>query len=634
MKSISKSKTPVAIAFAFAFALIGLFLSVTSCGPVAGDAPLFDGPLRYDPSYLMEVEVELSDDNFDAMRFQARRIDEVFGPTCHDGPASKPYTYFPGAVIVDGEELVGVGVRAKGYVGSVNAARPSMKIKTHEYDDALAFDDDTKRLTLNNANQDASRIRSCLAYLAFSKAGVPSPSCNFAHVIQQGEDMGIFVNVEPIRGDFLLRNFNDDTGGLLEGAITDFHVDYLQSFQIKQTPDEAELRDAMLELERVLRLSDDELLEALEEVVDLDLFYRFWITENLVDHWDGYAGNRNNFWVYRRPVDGKFVFIPWGPDAAFGVKTRLGAGTDRIAVAKSNLTWRLFRHEEGRKRYYDLLGDVAAALDFSALASEAQRMHELLVPFVREEWLGEFNTEHNDIVAFLNERQQRVDEEQASAPAFDAPLEGLIDCMTSTGSIHLEFSQPYEPLGPELPFYGEGTFELNVGGETYSGNLKGWSGEGDSPSSRFYLSNSWFLSADGLKDLIVILKVLPELVEVGEPVDIDEVVNFGAIIDISDTENTEFVGVFSPGEVTLSTFEPVPGGTVAGVVDATLLLPDDVDILKPPPEGCGCSSSEEALATSLWCSLLILVLLALPFCRRETRRKRDVTSRKLRLTDY
>ena len=36
-------------------------------------------------------------------------------------------------------------------------------------------------------------------------------------------------------------------------------------------------------------------------------------------HWDGYAGDRNNFQFYREP-DGKFVFIPWGTDDTFHLK--------------------------------------------------------------------------------------------------------------------------------------------------------------------------------------------------------------------------------------------------------------------------------------------------------------------------
>ena len=60
-------------------------------------------------------------------------------------------------------------------------------------------------------------------------------------------------------------------------------------------------------------------LKALGEVVDLDRFLSFWATEVLVGHWDGYAGDRNNYHFYREP-DGPFVFIPWGTDDTFHLK--------------------------------------------------------------------------------------------------------------------------------------------------------------------------------------------------------------------------------------------------------------------------------------------------------------------------
>ena len=60
-------------------------------------------------------------------------------------------------------------------------------------------------------------------------------------------------------------------------------------------------------------------LEALAKTVDMDRFLSFWVTEVIVGHWDGYAGNRNNYRFYREP-DGAFVFIPWGVDGTFHLK--------------------------------------------------------------------------------------------------------------------------------------------------------------------------------------------------------------------------------------------------------------------------------------------------------------------------
>jgi hypothetical protein len=41
--------------------------------------------------------------------------------------------------------------------------------------------------------------------------------------------------------------------------------------------------------------------------------------EVLAAHWDGYIGNKNNFYLYQRPSDSKFVFIEYDLDNTFGV---------------------------------------------------------------------------------------------------------------------------------------------------------------------------------------------------------------------------------------------------------------------------------------------------------------------------
>ena len=45
---------------------------------------------------------------------------------------------------------------------------------------------------------------------------------------------------------------------------------------------------------------------------------RFRFADDLLRHWDGYAGNANNFFVYVDPSPGpqrgKMRFLPWGND--------------------------------------------------------------------------------------------------------------------------------------------------------------------------------------------------------------------------------------------------------------------------------------------------------------------------------
>src|SRR5690606_32903219 len=103
---------------------------------------------------------------------------------------------------IDGVTIDSVAIRKKGFIGSLDEQRPSLKVKFDEYieQDPIAGLD---RLTLNNNKQDESQVSQYLTYRLFNAAGVPAPRCNFARVTVNGEYLGIYSNVESIRRPFL-----------------------------------------------------------------------------------------------------------------------------------------------------------------------------------------------------------------------------------------------------------------------------------------------------------------------------------------------------------------------------------------------------------------------------------------------
>ena len=185
----------------------------------------------YDRSRLLEVEVELAPSDWEALRLQDRS-DLGLGEDClpPDAPFPSPFTWFTGTVTVDGEAFEDVGVRKKGFFGSLSTERPSLKIRFDKFVEDQTFED-VKRLTLNNSQQDPSLVRQCLAYDMFSSVGVPTPRCNFAHVVVNGTDMGVFVNVESIKKPFIRRHFDDPEGNLYEGTLSDFRDDWTGTIQ-------------------------------------------------------------------------------------------------------------------------------------------------------------------------------------------------------------------------------------------------------------------------------------------------------------------------------------------------------------------------------------------------------------------
>ena len=147
---------------------------------------------RYDPNHLTVVRAQLTEDNWYALTHETRLFYEIIlGPDCLEEPIPNVFDWYPGNVSIDGEPLPTVGFRKKGLLGSVSWTRPALKIDSDRFRAGQEFADGTEHFTLNNNQQDPSRIHTCLAYAVFHKAGAIAPQCSFATVEVNGEDLGV-----------------------------------------------------------------------------------------------------------------------------------------------------------------------------------------------------------------------------------------------------------------------------------------------------------------------------------------------------------------------------------------------------------------------------------------------------------
>ena len=270
---------------------------------------------------MLHISIEIAAEDWDTLRHQTRTFEDLIAEIEEYGlsrPFASIYTWFPGTVTVDGETHTDVGVRKKGFIGSQSDTKPALKLRFDKYTDGQSLGGVMERMTLNNSIQDPSMVNTCLSYRVFLAAGSPAPRCNFATVSVNGKDLGLYVHVEEIKAPFLARHFDSAEGNLYEGTVSDFTPTYRGTIEKKNNEDAADWSDIDAVV-AALQDPSDAGLEALGEIVDLDRFLSFWATEVLVGHWDGYAGDRNNYQFYREP-GGRFVFIPWGPDDTFHLK--------------------------------------------------------------------------------------------------------------------------------------------------------------------------------------------------------------------------------------------------------------------------------------------------------------------------
>ena len=296
--------------------------------PTVAPTPTPEEPAEIDPSEayftldrVMEISIEIAEEDWDTLRHQTRTFEDLMAEIERynlSRPFADIYTWFSATVTTDGETHTEVGVRKKGFLGSQSDTKPSLKLRYDKYVDGQSLGGVMERMTLNNSVQDPSMINTCLAYQVFAAAGLPSPRCNFATVTVNGQELGLYVHLEEIKKPFLARHFDSAEGNLYEGTVSDFAPGYRGTFQKKTNEDEDDWSDVDAVMAALQDPSENG-LEALSEIVDLDRFLSFWATEVLAGHWDGYAGDRNNYHFYRES-DGKFVFIPWGVDDTFHLK--------------------------------------------------------------------------------------------------------------------------------------------------------------------------------------------------------------------------------------------------------------------------------------------------------------------------
>ncbi|WP_437736461.1 CotH kinase family protein [Sorangium sp. So ce1335] len=220
----------------------------------------------------------------------------------------------PCSVVYDGEVVRGAGIRQKGNKLEELSDKPSFSIKFDEFNEETELRG-LNKLLLNNAKQDPTFLREQIGAELHARAGVPAARVAHAVVKLNGVDQGIYVVTEAVDKRFLRRHFGrgNDEGAVYEGPCCGDFVHDIDAVELDGGEDAGAA--ALRALADAIRDAPDEQLAAqVSQRLDLDRFITTYALEALMGHWDGYAYRANNYYLYRSPVDGRFVFLPHGMD--------------------------------------------------------------------------------------------------------------------------------------------------------------------------------------------------------------------------------------------------------------------------------------------------------------------------------
>lgn len=540
---------------------------------------------------VLEVQITVSEEDWNTIRYQTRTIPSVLGPERQFAPPDGPYTYVKAKVVIDGVEFPEVGLRKKGFIGSQSSRRPSLKVKLN-YTDRSQEIDGLSSLTLNNDRQDNSHMSQFMGYALFNRVGSPAPRCALAKVTVNGVNLGIYSHVESARKPLIERGFGDSRGTLYEGTVTDFFANWDGSFENKigadetgrekirqviqamesekgtnllsskakgrvwvptsgefdnnwtgvdfddsdwkpgingagyetqpadekqsyapllseqfnlkeqlfskqtsfylrypfQVPDPSKIGDGRLLLRMKyddgfvaylngepiaaanaaensqwdsvataahddfaakafesfditehrgkllagknilaihgmnisldstdmivvaeLETNDFDAARAVAKVVDMDSFYKFWAVEGLLGFWDGYSGNRNNYYFYHHAKTDKIHFLPWGADCMFQKISQLDRDPRLPVSVKTNgrIAYQLYQQPACRAKYREtMLWLLDEHWNESELLSEVDRIEEMIRPHLCESQKYTMNAE--PIREFIRNRRQDI----------------------------------------------------------------------------------------------------------------------------------------------------------------------------------------------------------------------------------
>ncbi len=217
---------------------------------------------------------------------------------------------------------------------------------------------------------------------------------------------GVGQRVEAIDEDFVARYWpRDDAGNLYRGMETDDGnadliykgedpAPYIPIYDKRTNEDAADYSD-IIALTRVLtetpEFPRDAYFAAVEPLIDIDNWVAYFAGECAYSMQDGdmATGTDEDYFIYHRPSDGRWVMIPWDLSDTWEYP-----GTAFFRV-HSSVVRRFLRHPEMRRRFMRTLVEMLAGpFDASAVTPH--------IDYLREFFSA---AELNSIAAFIGEQQ-------------------------------------------------------------------------------------------------------------------------------------------------------------------------------------------------------------------------------------
>ena len=237
--------------------------------------------------------------------------------------------HFPGVFRYESstfsDTIQNIGFRVRGNT-SRNAKKKGFKVSFNEYTTGQKFKG-IEKMNLIGQHNDPSLLRYWTSLYFLQRHHLIASRTSFVKLFINGDYRGVYLNVEHIDDEFLQKRFIDDDHGNLYKASWGADLNYWGAnansyksvYELKTNKDSNDYGAFISFLDSLNNLSDDDFPCYMERNFEVNHYLKTLAAEIIIGHWDGHAYNKNNFYLYRQPSNGKFVFIEYDLDNTFGI---------------------------------------------------------------------------------------------------------------------------------------------------------------------------------------------------------------------------------------------------------------------------------------------------------------------------
>jgi len=232
------------------------------------------------------------------------------------------------------DTLENIGFRLRGNT-SRYSQKKSFKISFNEYVPGRKYQG-VKKINLNGEHNDPTLIREKLFYDLWKKAGMVERRTCFVKVFINQTYYGLYTNLEEMEKEWLSLVYPDNGGNLYKctypadlvylgndqqvykdlenSSVTGGRVYDLQTN--KSEDDYTRLVELIAVLDQPV---DSQFVTEISGILNTDHYLKSLAMDVATGNWDDYGYNKNNYYLYDNPYNGRFDIIAYDPDNTFGI---------------------------------------------------------------------------------------------------------------------------------------------------------------------------------------------------------------------------------------------------------------------------------------------------------------------------